>query len=328
MKSGRWRLVNPLADHNNEEAEFYVPGRPAGDITDKQPGGLARPGHNGDCPDFRVNENGTVPFRLDFDDFDRPDTKILTSPTARISDETGHCTSNRFCRASACGHRCQPVLLAGPRMHQMVDRADSEFRSMGSRAVRSALCDCVPGFSARLGVDFGRRVFVWTSERDRGGVAGRNLGAGIAFLVSRAIGRQWLEGKLLTHPRAAPSTAPSGARLQNRAAGPAVLVVSLRSDELRVRADQGFAGQICSGHLAGKTSRNHSLGLSAANAKNLSDLAAGKIQSGIGAQILLWLGLAATVAVAIVLAEISRRARCEAVDAPHEKATSDMNDGG
>ena len=34
----------------------------------------------GDCPDFRVNENGTVPFRLDFDDFDRPDAKILTSP--------------------------------------------------------------------------------------------------------------------------------------------------------------------------------------------------------------------------------------------------------
>ena len=37
----------------------------------------------GDCPDFRVNENGTVPFRLDFDDFDRPDTKILTSPLRR-----------------------------------------------------------------------------------------------------------------------------------------------------------------------------------------------------------------------------------------------------
>ena len=42
---------------------------------------------SGDCPDFRghrrealVGENGTVPFRLDFDDFDRPDTKTLTSP--------------------------------------------------------------------------------------------------------------------------------------------------------------------------------------------------------------------------------------------------------
>jgi uncharacterized membrane protein YdjX (TVP38/TMEM64 family) len=55
------------------------------------------------------------------------------------------------------------------------------------------------------------------------------------------------------------------------------------------------------------------------NAKNLSDLAAGKIELGIGAQILLWLGLIAMVAVVIIIVEIARRALDEAVKAPHEK---------
>lgn len=55
------------------------------------------------------------------------------------------------------------------------------------------------------------------------------------------------------------------------------------------------------------------------NSKKLSDLLAGKIQSGIGEQILLWLGLAAMAAVAIIIVEIARRALREAVNAPDEK---------
>jgi uncharacterized membrane protein YdjX (TVP38/TMEM64 family) len=55
------------------------------------------------------------------------------------------------------------------------------------------------------------------------------------------------------------------------------------------------------------------------NAKNLSDLVAGKIDAGIGEQILLWLGLAAMVAVAVIIMEIARRVLREAVDAPDGK---------
>jgi hypothetical protein len=36
----------------------------------------------GDCPDFRVNENGTVPFRPVLAVMDCTDTKILTGPNS------------------------------------------------------------------------------------------------------------------------------------------------------------------------------------------------------------------------------------------------------
>jgi uncharacterized membrane protein YdjX (TVP38/TMEM64 family) len=58
------------------------------------------------------------------------------------------------------------------------------------------------------------------------------------------------------------------------------------------------------------------------NAKSLADLAAGKIQSGIGEQILLWLGLAAMAAVAIIAMEIARRVLHEAIKTPDDKGDS------
>ena len=39
----------------------------------------------GDCPDFCVNKNGTVPFSPIYAMPDRPDTKILTGPIGLVT---------------------------------------------------------------------------------------------------------------------------------------------------------------------------------------------------------------------------------------------------
>ena len=149
---------------------------------------------------------------------------------------------------------------------------------------------------------------------------GATLGAAAAFLISRAVGRPWLERRLMTHPR--------------------VFAVD------RAISTQGFKivflTRLCS--LFPYDLMSYIFGLSevplsryvvatwlgrlpeivvwayiGSNAKNLSDLVAGKIDAGIGEQILLWLGLAAMVAVAVIIMEIARRVLREAVDAPDGK---------
>jgi len=149
---------------------------------------------------------------------------------------------------------------------------------------------------------------------------GATLGAAAAFLISRAIGRQWLERRLMTHPR--------------------VFAID------RAIGYQGFKivflTRLCT--LFPYDLMSYIFGLSevplsryvlatwlgrlpeiviwaylGSNAKNLSDLVAGKIDAGIGVQILLWLGLIAMVAVAIIIAKIAGRVLREAVDAPDGK---------
>jgi uncharacterized membrane protein YdjX (TVP38/TMEM64 family) len=150
---------------------------------------------------------------------------------------------------------------------------------------------------------------------------GATLGAATAFLVSRAIGRQWLERHLMTHPR--------------------IFAVD------RAISSQGFKivflTRLCS--LFPHDLMSYVFGLSevplgkfvlatwlgrlpgivvwsylGSNSKKLSDLVSGKIPSGIGTQILLWLGLAAMVAVVIIIVQIARSALDDAVNAPPEKS--------
>jgi uncharacterized membrane protein YdjX (TVP38/TMEM64 family) len=149
---------------------------------------------------------------------------------------------------------------------------------------------------------------------------GATLGAAAAFLISRAIGRQWLERRLMTHPR--------------------VFAVD------RAISSQGFKvvflTRLCS--LFPHDLMSYVFGLSevplgkyvlatwlgrlpgilvwsyiGSNSKKLSDLLSGNIQTGIETQILLWLGLAAMLAVVIIIVKIARSALNEAVNAPHEK---------
>ncbi len=149
---------------------------------------------------------------------------------------------------------------------------------------------------------------------------GATLGAAAAFFISRAIGREPLEGKMLGHPRLlAVDRAIGGQGFK--------IVLLVRLCTLFPHDLMSYAFGLTKvspwryvlatwlGRLPGIVVWSY-LG---SNAKKWSDLTTGKIQSGIGEQILLWLGLAAMVAVAIVLAEISRRALHEAVNAPDEK---------
>ena len=150
----------------------------------------------------------------------------------------------------------------------------------------------------------------------------------MAFLVSRTIGRQWLEGELLAHPRLLAidrAIGRQGFRIVLLARLCSLFPYDLMSYVFGLT--RVSPGKYVLATWLGRLPEIIVWAYLGANAKNLSDLAAGRIQSGIGAQILLWLGLAATVAVAIVLAEISRRALHEAVaTTPHERATSDTNE--
>ncbi|MGA2795938.1 MAG: TVP38/TMEM64 family protein [Thermoguttaceae bacterium] len=149
---------------------------------------------------------------------------------------------------------------------------------------------------------------------------GATLGAAAAFLISRAIGRQWLERRLMTHPRFFAVDRAIG-----REGFKIVLLTRLCSLFPYDLMSYVFGLTKVSLHRyvvatwLGRLPEIVVWAYLGSNAKNLSDLVAGKIDAGIGKQILLCLGLASMLAVAVILAEIARRALHEAVNAPHEK---------
>jgi uncharacterized membrane protein YdjX (TVP38/TMEM64 family) len=149
---------------------------------------------------------------------------------------------------------------------------------------------------------------------------GATLGAAVAFLVSRAIGRPWLERRLMTHPRFFAIDRAIG-----REGFKIVLLVRLCSlfpYDLMSYVFGLTKVSLSRYVLATWLGRLPEIVVWAylgSNAKNLSDLVAGKIDAGIGEQILLWLGLASMLAVAVIMAEIARRALHEAVNAPDGK---------
>ena len=57
-------------------------------------------------------------------------------------------------------------------------------------------------------------------------------------------------------------------------------------------------------------------------AKDLADLAAGKVEGGIERQVLLGVGLVAMITVAVLIAQIARRALRDAVDNPHQREST------
>ena len=143
---------------------------------------------------------------------------------------------------------------------------------------------------------------------------GATLGAVAAFFIGRAIGRQWLEGKLPAHPRLLALDRAIG-----RQGFRIVALVRLCSFfpydlmSYLFGLTRVSAGKYILATWLGRLPEIVVWAYLGSNAKEWSDVVTGKAQSGLGEQILLWLGLAATVAVVVVLAEISRRALHEAV---------------
>ncbi len=153
---------------------------------------------------------------------------------------------------------------------------------------------------------------------------GATLGAAAAFLISRAIGKQWLERHLMTHPRIFAIDRAIGSQ-----GFKIVLLTRLCSLFPHDLMSYVFGlSEVPLGKYVLATWLGRLPGIVVwsylgSNAKNLSELASGKIQTGIGVQILLWLGLAAMVAVVIVIVKIARDALHQAVNAHDEK----MNKG-
>ncbi len=149
---------------------------------------------------------------------------------------------------------------------------------------------------------------------------GATLGAVAAFLISRAIGRPWLERRLMTHPRFfAIDRAIGGQGFK--------IVLLTRLCSLFPYDLMSYVFGLSEVPLSryvlatwlGRLPEIVVWAYIGSNAKNLSDLVAGKIDAGIGEQILLWLGLASMIAVAVIVAIIARKALHEAVNAQNEK---------
>jgi uncharacterized membrane protein YdjX (TVP38/TMEM64 family) len=149
---------------------------------------------------------------------------------------------------------------------------------------------------------------------------GATLGAAVAFAISRLIGRQWLEQRLTIHPRFLAIDRAIGSQ-----GFKIVLLTRLCSLFPYDLMSYAFGltkvspGRYVLATWLGRLPEIVVWSYLGSNAKSLADLAAGKIQSGIGKQILLWLGLAAMAAVAVIAMEIARRVLREAVNAQNGK---------
>ncbi|MGD0383107.1 MAG: TVP38/TMEM64 family protein [Thermoguttaceae bacterium] len=149
---------------------------------------------------------------------------------------------------------------------------------------------------------------------------GSTLGATAAFAIGRLIGRGWLEQRLSIHPRFLAIDRAIGSQ-----GFKIVLLTRLCSLFPYDLMSYAFGltkvspGKYVLATWLGRLPEIVVWSYLGSNAKSLADLAAGKIQSGIGEQILLWLGLAAIAAVAVIAMEIARRVLREAVNAPDGK---------
>ncbi len=153
---------------------------------------------------------------------------------------------------------------------------------------------------------------------------GATLGAAAAFLVARWMVRGWIEHRLATHPKF---------RAVDRAIGQqgfqVVLLTRLCSLFPFDLTSYLFGltgvplGRYVLATWLGRLPETLVWAYVGSLAKSLSDLAAGKVKVGIEAEILLGLGLAAMIAVAVVIAHLARQALRDAVDNPIPRATPD-----
>jgi uncharacterized membrane protein YdjX (TVP38/TMEM64 family) len=150
---------------------------------------------------------------------------------------------------------------------------------------------------------------------------GATLGAAAAFLVSRAIGRPWLERRLMTHPRIFAvdrAISSQGFKIVFLTRLCTLFPYDLMSYVFGL-SEVPFGSYVLATWL-GRLPEIVLWAYLGSNAKNLSDLVAGKIQTGIGVQILLWLGLAAMLAVVIIVVQVARGALDQAVNAHQKKS--------
>jgi uncharacterized membrane protein YdjX (TVP38/TMEM64 family) len=157
--------------------------------------------------------------------------------------------------------------------------------------------------------------------------AGATLGATAAFLVARWMVRGWIEHRLATHPKF---------RAVDRAIGDqgfkVVLLTRLCSLFPYDLMSYLFGltkvplGRYVLATWLGRLPETLVWAYVGSLAKSLADLAAGKVKVGIEAEILLGMGLAAMVAVTVVIAHLARQALRDAVDNPIPQATRDVGE--
>jgi uncharacterized membrane protein YdjX (TVP38/TMEM64 family) len=155
---------------------------------------------------------------------------------------------------------------------------------------------------------------------------GSTLGATAAFAIGRLAGRQWLEQRLTIHPRILAVDRAIG----NQAFRIVLLIRLCSLFPLALMSYVFGLSKVPTGKFVlatwlGRLPGTIVWAYLGSNAKSLADLLAGRIQSGLGEQILLWLGLAAMAAVTIIITEIARRAVREAVNAPEASKTLQEN---
>lgn len=140
------------------------------------------------------------------------------------------------------------------------------------------------------------------------------MGATAAFLIGRIVVRNWIEYRLTAHPRF---------RAIDRAVGQQgfkiVLLVRLCSllpydlmSYLFGLTDVSLRRYVVATWL-GRLPETLAWAYIGSTAKNLGDVLAGKVELGMGRTIFFGLGVAAMIAVTVVLANIARKALHEAV---------------
>jgi uncharacterized membrane protein YdjX (TVP38/TMEM64 family) len=144
---------------------------------------------------------------------------------------------------------------------------------------------------------------------------GATLGAMAAFLLGRFALQGWLEGKLATHPRFLAidrAIGEQGFKIVFLVRLATIVPYDLTSYLFGVTKVRW--GRFLLGTWLGRLPEIVVFAYLGSTAKNLADVASGRIAVDGGKQFLMWLGLAAMVAVAIMVARIARRALRESVN--------------
>lgn len=146
---------------------------------------------------------------------------------------------------------------------------------------------------------------------------GATLGAIAAFLIARMMVRGWIEHRLMSHPKF---------RAIDRAIGEQgfKIVFLIRLSSLLPYDLSSYLfgltnvplGRYVLGTWLGRLPEILAWAYVGSITKNMTDLAAGNVEMGWEKELLLGLGLAAMVTVAVVIGHIARKAIREAVDTP------------
>ncbi len=175
----------------------------------------------------------------------------------------------------------------------------------------------LPGSILTLGAGFIFKVVVGTITVS----IGATLGACAAFLVGRTIARDWISHKVATNEKFAAidnAVGRQGFKIVLLTRLSPIFPFNLLNYAFGLTKVSFWQYALASwlGMLPGTVMYVYF----GAGLRSLTDVAAGKVETGMAGRIFFWVGMAVTIAVTLLITQIARRALKQAVEPPTEKS--------